>query len=201
MVTYREVVIKEIQKMLGYDFKETDLSPETRRKIGEMERAYNKLVDSYNLIISKQNNLTKLRKNTVLAGIILTIFFFLIVPIVILALVIVYYRRRSDSLKKEINNLKTNYVDLYNKYNEDLKTVSEEIHKELSELYRLKLRPEKVEYKISTSFSLTSGSLTFRCGYCGALLNFDKKNLQGDKYKCEYCGNFTIIPKRILELI
>ncbi|MCD6368239.1 MAG: hypothetical protein J7L38_00400, partial [Thermoproteales archaeon] len=99
------------------------------------------------------------------------------------------------------NPWKKRWAREYEAFSKEIRPLIEEIHKELSEVYRLKLRPEVVEYKIVTEFSLREGGVVVKCPYCGGSLDLVKDKIEGNRYKCPYCGKFIVLPEKILSLL
>jgi len=84
---------------------------------------------------------------------------------------------------------------------EKIQPIVNDIHRELAEMHKLRLRPETVEYKIVTDFSLKEGGFLVKCPNCGAAIDLIKSKIDGNKYRCQFCSNFVIVPEKILRLL
>jgi Ca2+/Na+ antiporter len=207
---YREIIIQQLIKILGYEFSEKELSPDTRKKIGELENYYAKLMETYERI-----NLIKKEQETSNKCIFVFIFLFFLGVIFIQlslwavavlffllsAVVILYWISSSEKVKKRLEMESNNYHIISSEYDAKLKELASYVHEELKEIHQLKLRPERVEYKVVVSYSMDRGVLEVSCPYCGASIQLDKSKVDINKYKCQYCGRTFIIPKKILDLL
>jgi predicted RNA-binding Zn-ribbon protein involved in translation (DUF1610 family) len=205
---YREIIIQQLIKILGYEFSEKELSPDTRKKIGELENYYAKLVETYERINSIKKEQEKVRKGVY---VFIFLFFlgviFIILPAVAVlffllsAVAIIFWNRGREKAKKRLEMEINNYNIISSEYDAKLKELASYIHEELKEIHRLKLRPERVEYKVVVSYSMDKGVLEVSCPYCGANIELNKSKVDINKYKCEYCGRTFVIPKKILDLL
>jgi predicted RNA-binding Zn-ribbon protein involved in translation (DUF1610 family) len=205
---YREIIIQQLIKILGYEFSEKELSPDTRKKIGELENYYAKLVETYERINSIKKEQEKVRKGVY---VFILLFFlgviFIILPAVAVlffllsAVAIIFWNRGREKAKKRLEMEINNYNIISSEYDAKLKELASYIHEELKEIHRLKLRPERVEYKVVVSYSMDKGVLEVSCPYCGANIELNKSKVDINKYKCEYCGRTFVIPKKILDLL
>lgn len=110
---------------------------------------------------------------------------------VVLTPIIAYKNTRAN------RNTIHRYYDLKRKFS----PLIEAIHKDLSEVYRLKLRPETIEYKIIADFSFKEGTLSIKCPNCKANIDISKDKIEGNKYKCPYCQTTIILPEKLLDLL
>ncbi|MGB9806566.1 MAG: hypothetical protein ACP5KW_07350 [Thermoproteota archaeon] len=113
-----------------------------------------------------------------------------------LFILILYPAMDYHSLNKSRNAIHK-YYDLKKKFS----PLIEFIHKDLSEVYRLKLRPETIEYKITADFSFKEGVFSIKCPNCRANVDISKDKIEGNKYKCPYCQTTIILPEKLLNLI
>jgi Ca2+/Na+ antiporter len=174
---YREIIIQQLVKILGYEFSEKELSPDTRKKIGELENYYAKLVvmnERINSIKKEQGE-----KESAICYALLFLFFAGVISIFIfwsaailffflLVVVIIFYIKDKEKAEKRLEIEINNYNIISSEYDARLKELASYIHEELKEIHRLKLRPERVEYKVVVSYSMDRGVLEVSCPYCGA---------------------------------
>jgi predicted RNA-binding Zn-ribbon protein involved in translation (DUF1610 family) len=211
---YRGEIIRQLEEILGYEFSEKELSPDTRKKIGELENYYAKVMEAnerINLIKKEQEEnidcICKLFMGSIFPGVLfsITAYFYSPVPLVLLILLVaglfIYLYRKDEKIEKRLEIERENYHIISSEYDAKLKELASYIHEELKEIHRLKLRPERVEYKVVVSYSMDRGVLEVSCPYCGASIELDKNKVDINKYKCQYCGRTFVIPKKILDLL
>jgi len=207
MSHFRDEVIRQIQNILGYDFNEKELNPEIRAKIGQCEKLAYELTQIHSKIAKKG---TPPYIKNLIYGIIFAFFllllsaispFILILWFLFIILLIFWFPRARRKYIMERENLRKVYTEKYNQYFSMLIILAKEIHDELTEKYRLTLRPERVEYKIVANISLDKGVINIQCPYCSASLTLKKETIKGNVMKCEYCGKNIIVPQKIIDLI
>jgi predicted Zn finger-like uncharacterized protein len=203
-MNYRAIIIQELEKILGYNFSEEELSPDTRKKIGDLGNYYAKLIE-----VSEKIKSIKIIKNNYEKYIGFTIFLIILflIPIVtiifsvLLLLILIYLIRKYSRIKNNLKVEKNNYNNIYTEYYTKLRELAANIHEELKEIYRLRLRPERVEYRVDISYSIDKGIPKLECPNCKANIPIDKSKIASGVYKCDYCGKPFLLPKKILDLL
>jgi len=222
---------EKLEQLLGYSFNEKDLSPSTRRMISEYKNyaeEMHKIEQTFKGKIPKEQEVDKVYSFFRIRHLLSLFVGEIILGILIFAAIIIFYMMIEEGyaysyysmLVYEIiifgmmllmilypvmdyynlsksRNTAHKYYELKNKFS----PLIEAIHKDLSEVYRLKLRPEIVEYKIVADFSFKEGVLSIKCPNCGANIDILKDKIEGNKYKCPYCQTTIILPKKLLDLI
>jgi hypothetical protein len=132
---YREIIIQQLIKILGYEFSEKELSPDTRKKIGELENYYAKLVETYERINSIKKEQEKVRKGVY---VFILLFFlgviFIILPAVAVlffllsAVAIIFWNRGREKAKKRLEMEINNYNIISSEYDAKLKELASYIH-------------------------------------------------------------------------
>ena len=204
---------KLLEGLLGYSFNEEDLSPKIQSKFASFTSQVKQLYETEQ----------KIKKRNKKKKIILIIYLAIGIPITIysaIAAVLLYNNAIKGGVPALIlsilatilpsllclpyilrNPWKKKWNDEFRIFSKRITPILEEIHRELAEVHRLKLRPEIVEYKIITEFSLKDGAVVIKCPHCNGSLDLVKDKIEGNKYKCPYCGEFIVIPERILSLL
>jgi ABC-type multidrug transport system fused ATPase/permease subunit len=208
----RDKIIQVLKKELGYNFSENELNPDTKKRIGDLEKDYVRLVEMSERINSLEIEKRKNVGSIVSTFILLIIFIFVAIYVSELSIIfsiisllvlisLISLIRGVKKMGKSLEIEKSSYNKYYSEYNSKLKELTSQIHEELKEIHQLRLRPERVEYKVVVSYSMDKGVLKISCPRCTASIGLDKEKVVENKYKCEYCGETFVIPKKILDLL
>ncbi len=188
-----------LEDYMGYSFNDNDLSPDTRRKISGF------LTDAQKLQHLKEEEPGLRRRRTafiviffLLGWLPIVSFFFLLNLYVLLIGGLFLFISLPFVLQKPP---KPSFDEKYDLFRKRIQPLVNEIHKELSEAHKLKLRPEVVEYKIITDFSLRDGGFVVKCPSCSGRIDVIKDKIEGNRYKCPYCENAIVFPDKILRLL
>jgi ribosomal protein S27E len=208
---------KLIEEQLGYQFSENELSPDTRAKIIHYKPKAARLREIYlgNDEVSKSKSVMWI------------IYLVLALPSLIFGtgsfifgLVMARYTHSYETLVlggiglfiafvlsllflPRLRNMQSTRIgEEYSRLRSDMSSLAKEIHDELVEAHKRKIGPQEViHYQIVTDFSFKDGALAVRCPNCAGNIDIVKGKLEGNKYKCAYCGSTIVIPDKIFKML
>lgn len=198
----RSRIIDMISQRLGFSFREEDLPPKLRKKIGliaQREELYDQ--------ISSQIG----RKKTIATQITVVILFFLFlglfmvllavwfgVAFMLVAIVGYLALRREKTLTKDMESEATS---LRSEIDTDVDELSESAYNELSLLHEARVRPtiKHLMLDFADIIQAVKGKgiilSTIECPYCKGAVEIPES---GEYFKCKYCGK-TIYATKIFD--
>lgn len=187
----RSQILSSMYKTLGFNFKEEDLSPKLRRKIGILAQK----LDQYNQVVSLKRRNKAIAENriyTIIGLVIVGIVFCFMYLIGIVFFGIAYLVYRSYKARKEEGKkIEARRVSLQSELQNQIGEISKSAYRELSELHEARIRPKvkhlMVDFGDIIDAAKEKGIIltTIECPYCGGSVEIPEK---GEFLECKHCG-------------
>jgi len=188
-----------ISQCLGFDFKEEDLPPFLRKKIGVAAKKMDKVdkLEDYQISLEKSaNEAMSLSIFLTIAGFILMIIGALILLIVIIIglvlLVVAYFSfKRSKRKQMMANGLQFAINPIWSEIAGMTVRLSQSTYDELSSQYEARVRPTvkhlMIDFTKIIQIAKSKGIVlsVVECPYCKGTVKIPKT---GDTFQCQYCG-------------
>lgn len=196
----RRRVIEMISEKLGFPFKEEDLSPKLRSRIGALAAEIDK---AWSLESLRSLHKKKVRKLSlwILSFSMLGLIFSLLLVLLLSwgAIVIGFlfwsgaylaYRKRMKE-KEMAERIESEANAIWSRVSKNISQLTESAYSELSALYEARVRPTvrhvTIDFASIIKAARGRGIIldTIVCPYCGAPVNLPKV---GESFECKHCG-------------
>lgn len=214
----RKALIEKVAKMIGFPFSERELSPNLRKRIGELAQKQCNL----QLLHDKRIELERTPDTKVMLAIIFVVFgvmaffwglieylinkvFGIVTIIISLVLFIsaIFLRKTSGVKDRRLKSLDVDISHLSSELEKDITSFSSLVFNELSKIHEAKLRPtvRHVMLNFAEILKAIEGKgivlETVECPHCGAPLTLPRT---GESCQCSHC-NKTILAIDIFKKI